>query len=50
MAVTSLSSSAMVPSPRLAAAPRLIENLIGSLLELAIHAVEDLRDRRRITR
>jgi len=50
MAVTSLSPSAMEASPRVAAAPRLIENLIGSLLELAIHALEDLRDRRRTTR
>jgi len=50
MAVTSLSSSAMAPSPRPSAAPRLIENLIGSLLERAIHTVEDLRDRRRISR
>jgi hypothetical protein len=43
MAVTMLPSSALAPS-RLA--PRLIESLIGNLLELMIHTVEDWRERR----
>jgi hypothetical protein len=51
MAVTTISSTALTPAPRLGAvAPRLIENLVGSVLELMIHALEDWRDRRRVPR
>ena len=47
MAVTSI-SSALLPSPRLpTVAPRLLQNVVGGILELVIHAVEDWRDRRR---
>lgn len=51
MAVTSISNTALTTAPRLGAvAPRLIENLVGNVLELMIHAVEDWRDRRRTAR
>ncbi|HEY6177264.1 MAG TPA: hypothetical protein VIX73_22560 [Kofleriaceae bacterium] len=47
MAVTSTSYTTQ-PLPRLpAAAPRLVDDVVGGILELMIHAVEDWRDRRR---
>jgi hypothetical protein len=49
MVVTSMSSRAlaMPPSPGLAdVAPRILENVVGGILELMIHAVEGWRDRR----
>jgi hypothetical protein len=47
MAVTSI-PSALLPLPRLpSAAPRILENVVGGILELLIHTVEDWRDRRR---
>lgn len=49
MAVMSMSSRAlaMPPSPRLAEiAPRILENVVGGVLELMIHVVEGWRDRR----
>jgi hypothetical protein len=47
MAVTSISSRATQPLPRLhSEAPRLLDNVVGGILELMIHAVEDWRDRR----
>lgn len=49
MAVTSISTSATQPLPRLPAeAPRLLHSVVGGILELMIHAVEDWRDRRRL--
>jgi hypothetical protein len=48
MPVTSLSSYTTQPLPRLSAeAPRLVHHVVGGILELMIHAVEDWRDRRR---
>jgi hypothetical protein len=48
MAVTSMSPPALLSSPRLfTVAPRVLENVIGGILELVIYAVEDWRDRRR---
>jgi hypothetical protein len=46
MAVTSMSSRALAvpPSPR--PAPRILDNVVGGILELVIHVVEDWRDRR----
>lgn len=47
MAVTRISPSAMSRTPRrFAVAPRVLEHLIGNLLELMIHSVESWRDRR----
>lgn len=47
MAVTSI-PSALLPSSRLpTVAPRLLQNVVGGILELVIHAVEDWRERRR---
>jgi len=47
MAVTSISSSATQPLPRLPSeGPRLLQSVVGGILELMIHAVEDWRDRR----
>jgi hypothetical protein len=49
MAVTSISSRelAMPPSLRLAdVAPRILENVVGGILELMIRVVEGRRDRR----
>jgi hypothetical protein len=49
MAVTSMSSRALTvpPSPRLTdVAPRILDNVVGGILELVIHVVEDWRDRR----
>ena len=47
MSVISLSSTTQ-PLPRLPAeAPRLVQHVVGGILELMIHAVEDWRERRR---
>jgi hypothetical protein len=47
MAVTSMPVRSMTSSPRRqAATPRTLSGLIGSVLELMIHAIETLRDRR----
>ena len=47
MAVTTMSSRTTQPLPRLySEAPRLVDNVVGGILELMIHAVEDWRDRR----
>jgi len=49
MAVTSISSRATQPLPRLSSeAPRFVDNVVGGILELMIHAVEDWRERRRL--
>lgn len=47
MAVTIPSSRALQSLPQLpSAAPRLVQSVVGGLLELMIHVVEDLRERR----
>lgn len=47
MSVTRISVTATQPLPRLSSeAPRLFHNVVGGILELVIHAVEDWRDRR----
>lgn len=49
MAVTSIPPRALAvpPSKRLAdLAPRILNDVVGDLLELVVHAVEDWRDRR----